>query len=61
MILDETKGILTIEGVPICPTDDVKITVGDFYSGTKVTLTFIADVTLIPPKRDSNGKVIYPR
>ncbi|MCI5946619.1 MAG: hypothetical protein MRZ39_06980 [Oscillospiraceae bacterium] len=61
MVLDETNGVLTLNGVPIDPINDTKIKIDNFYDESEVTLTFLADVTLIPPKRDSNGNVIFPR
>ena len=59
LLLDEVNKTIKIEGINIDTVTNINIEINDFNHESMVTMKFAADVTIIPPIRDDNDKIIY--
>lgn len=60
LLIDESNGIIKIDETEIKHATDYTIEAAGFFK-KKITLTFIADVKIIPPERDGKGNIILPK
>lgn len=61
ILIDHENGKIKINDLEIASVIGVKTETTNFYKQSKVELSFLADVTIIPPKRNENGEIIYPK
>lgn len=60
LLIDETNNMIKIDETEIKCVTDYKIETAGFFK-KKVTLTFLADVKMVPPNRDEQGRPILPK
>lgn len=60
LLIDEANGMIKIGETEMKCVKDYKIESLDHFK-KQITLTFIADVEMIPPNRDENDRAILPK
>lgn len=60
LLIDEVNGVIKIDETEIKHVTDYTIETAGFFQ-KKITLTFMADVKMIPPDRDERDFPIYPK
>lgn len=56
-VVDEAKGIITLDGLDV-EAIELDIKISEFGHPSKVTMAFMADVTLVPPNRNEQEEPI---